>query len=468
MLQRCCCMQIFFIVSLILSQLVVTASLDVASGGPNGEGAEAACSAINLTQYQLFTPENRWHFEAGNPCGYRNLAPDEILKIVGKKKILFIGDSSVRNTALAVLSSTCNPEHHYKCAQIMTLPFLRQEEGIISAFECMNESKSNTCGEVKHQFTVVKNLTVAEFYKTPEDRRRFWKTKNVPPLLTMSYRGMSFHILEAGCANHRDGLWVVLDYLIQHHVTFHYDMIVMSGGLHCMYRHYKGGQWYLSLFERFRFFRDIGVPIVWVEVTHCLKTDAGHWMKSPDKKGKWEINFRKLVSCAWIDKHIHFMNKGVEREGMVVSPTRHITPNLTMHYKSKSDRSLRINDSERSSPCIFMDPIHPCVECYGAIAQSLVYTIDYVMKDAKRWKVRDPSLIEKRVHAGEYGVVELPPAAGMAGSSGHSQLAADASLIVSDMAFTVFGIVAAVAVLVVGCMFCRKFAVLSSRRLPIK
>ena len=90
------------------------------------------------------------------------------------------------------------------------------------------------------------------------------------------------------------------------------------------------------------------------------------------------------------------------------------------------------------------------------------------MKDAKRWKVRDPSLIEKRVHVGEYGVVELPPAAGMSGSSGHSQLAADASLIVSDMAFTVFGIVAAVAVLVVGCMFCRKFAVLSSRRLPIK
>lgn len=386
----------------------LTLALVVVSLCSKAAAATESCGLANLTQYQQFTPEARWHFAPGNPCGYHNLAPDEIRAIVGKKNILFIGDSSVRNTALAILSSSCNPENHYKCAQIMTLPFLRQEEGVISAFECMNESVSNTCGEIQHHFTIIPNLTQAEFYRTPEERRKFWKTKNVPPLLTMSHRGMTMHILEAGCANHRDGLWVVLDYLIAHHATFAYDMIVMSGGLHCMYRHYKGGQWYLSLFERFRFFRDIGVPIVWVEVTHCLKTDAGHWMKSPDKKGKWEINFRKLVSCAWIDKHIHFMNKGVEREGMTRSPTRHITPNLTMYYKSKTDRSMRINDSSRTHPCVFMDPIHPCVECYGAIAQALVYTLGYVIQDPARWVVRHPELIEKRVHVGEYGVVDLP------------------------------------------------------------
>jgi hypothetical protein len=414
------------------------------------------CGIANLTQYQRFDPVERWHYEPNNPCGYHNLSPDEINHIIGKKKILFIGDSSVRNTALAVLSSTCNPEHHYKCAQIMTLPFLRQEEGIISAFECMNESASNTCGEIKHHFTIIKNLTQAEFYRTPEERRKFWKTKNVPPLLTMTHRNITMHILEAGCANHRDGLWVILDYLINHHVTFAYDMIVMSGGLHCMYRHYKGGQWYLSLFERFRFFRDIGVPIVWIEVTHCLKTDAGHWMKSPDKKGKWEINFRKLVSCAWIDKHIHFMNKGVEREGMVLSPTRHITPNLTMHYKSKTDRSLRINDSARTQPCIFMDPIHPCVECYGAIAQTLIRTVDYVIRDEGRWRVRDPSLIEKRVHVGEYGVVDLPDAAGPQ-RAGQAALSSSDVVMMSDGTFKAFGIVAAVLVVAVAGVFLRRF-----------
>ncbi|CUG50321.1 Hypothetical protein, putative, partial [Bodo saltans] len=234
---------------------------------------QSSCTVANITEYQKFDPIKRWHFDE-NPCGFHRMGADELATMLKGKSILFVGDSSVRNTGLSLLASMCNPDHLSDCDQIMTLPFIHREGTVTSAFSCGEKSASNRCGEIKHRFTPLTNLTMNEFYKTHEDRRKFWKTKIIPPLLSMSFRGVDMHILEAGCSNHRDGLWVVMDYLLKYNVPFKFDMIVLSGGLHCSYRIYKGGTWYRSLFERFPKFRKAGIPLVWLEVTHCLKNDG--------------------------------------------------------------------------------------------------------------------------------------------------------------------------------------------------
>lgn len=344
------------------------------------------CSPHNITDYQQFTPEERWHFDQ-NPCGFRALQAEELSTLLKGKSILFIGDSSVRNSGLALLAAMCNPEHMSKCDQIMTLPFIRRDQDIVSAFSCMEDSPSNRCAEIKHRFTPIANLTANEFYKTQEERRKFWKSKTIPPLLSMHFRDTEFHILEAGCSNHRDGLWLILDHLLKFNVPFRYDMIVLSGGLHCSYRLYKGGTWYRSLFERFKYFRSAGIPLIWIEVTHCLKNDGGHYFKL---EGKWTLNYRKLAACPFIDKHIPFMKSGALRNGAAFVHTRHITQNLSLLGKAKTDKSYKFNEAQRNDPCPFMDPIHPTVECYGAIAQSMAHTIKQVVENATNFVSLEP------------------------------------------------------------------------------
>lgn len=340
------------------------------------------CNVSDIADFQTFTNEKRWHFKE-NPCGFHHMGSEELLQMLRGKSILFVGDSSVRNAGLSLLASMCNPNHYAKCHQLMSLPFVRREKGFVGGFTCGKNMSDNTCGEIHHRFTVLQNLTVSEFYKTPEERRKYWKTKNVPPLLSLQFRDIQLHILEAACANHRDGLWVVLDYLQQFEVPFKYDMIVMSGGLHCSYRLYKGGMWYRSLFYRFLSFQEMGVPIVWLEITHCLKTDGAHYFKDPLKKNAMSLNYRKLASCKFIDKHAALMRgTAISRNARLVY-TRHITKNLTLHRKVPGD-VYKFNDDMRNESCVFMDPIHPSIECYGAIAQSLAVTLKSTLDDMAR------------------------------------------------------------------------------------
>ncbi|CUG50339.1 Hypothetical protein, putative, partial [Bodo saltans] len=130
-----------------------------------------------------------------------------------------------------------------------------------------------------------------------------------------------------------------------------------------------------------------GIPLVWLEVTHCLKNDGGHFFKM---EGKWMLNYRKLASCPWIDKHVPFMKSGSIRNGVAYVNTRHITQNLTLIGKSKSDKSYKFNEAQRNEPCPFMDPIHPTVECYGAIAQSLALTLKDVIQNATNFETLEP------------------------------------------------------------------------------
>jgi hypothetical protein len=385
----------------IIAPLLITATIlvvvTVASSNP-----ASTCTLANITDYQKFDPVKRWYFDE-NPCGFHRMDADELTSMLKGKSILFVGDSSVRNTGLSLLASMCNPDHMSDCDQIMSLPFINREGTVTSAFSCGEKSgASNRCGEIKHRFTPLTNLTMNEFYKTHEDRRKFWKTKIIPPLLTMNFRGLEMHILEAGCSNHRDGLWVVMDYLLKYNVPFKFDMIVLSGGLHCSYRIYKGGTWYRSLFERFPKFRSAGIPLVWLEVTHCLKSDGGHFFKM---EGKWMLNYRKLASCPWIDKHVPFMKSGSIRNGVAYVNTRHITQNLTLIGKSKTDKSYKFNEAQRNEPCPFMDPIHPTVECYGAIAQSLALTLKGVISNATNFETTEPQ--PTRIALPEAGVVQL-------------------------------------------------------------
>jgi hypothetical protein len=117
------------------------------------------------------------------------------------------------------------------------------------------------------------------------------------------------------------------------------------------------------------------------------------------------LNYRKLASCPFIDKHIPFMKSGSVRNGAAFVPTRHITQNLTLIGKSKSDKTYKFNEAQRNEPCPFMDPIHPTVECYGAIAQSLAYTLQDVIRNETNFQTLEP--LPSRVTLAESGVVQF-------------------------------------------------------------
>jgi hypothetical protein len=101
------------------------------------------------------------------------------------------------------------------------------------------------------------------------------------------------------------------------------------------------------------------------------------------------LNYRKLAACPFITKHNPFMNSGAARFGGIVAPTRYITQNLTLLFRPKSDW-YRLHESQRGDPCPFMDPIHPAVECYGAIAQSIMHTIQYVILNHSLFQTLEP------------------------------------------------------------------------------
>jgi hypothetical protein len=357
--------------------------------------------------------------------------------------LLFVGDSSVRNTALALLLSMCNADgDFFECDAAIALPFLAgEDEGRqrraaaaqgTNAFKCpvSQRGRQKTQGHqhpdsrshertmngtrrcasaMQPVFTPLRNLSSAAFYHSRGERAARWRSHEVMPLLTLSYRGndsgrgeVLVHILEAGCASRTDGVWRMMDFLIEStstavsagggprgggggvgflHTTdgafvpFH--ALIVSGGLHCSYKVYRGGNWYSSLFQRIPAFTAVsgGCPVVWLEVTHCLKGEGGHFYR---QGSKFLLNYRKLAACPYIDQHVPVMNSLVAVAGALVAPTRHITRTLSLLSASTTAAERRLADAE--GRCLFVDLMHPSVECYLRIAWSVAQTIAFALQ----------------------------------------------------------------------------------------
>ena len=451
------------IYALKLLQIVVLISIAAVAQSDERQQASAGaggnCKWSNVTdqivrlQHSIeagkSTQRQRWIFgpEGEEPCNLQNLVGERLLASLTSRRItsrsqedmreirrevskrsrsiLFIGDSSVRNTALSVVLSMCNPDGDFEhCDPAIAVPFLSSSgsrqpssaEKKPNPFRCPargTNSSSNTCEEVSYSFTALKNLTSAAYYQSREERAARWKAKEVVPLLTLSYRQViDIHILEAGCSSRTDGLWRMLDFVTESSAAdplqrvdgiggslqasdgrfIHFDALVLSGGLHCSYKVYRGGNWYRSLFSRIPRLvngdaqpthidgRLLGkkamkgggwhVPVVWLEVTHCLKGDGGHFYK---QGSKFMLNYRKVAACPYIDQHVLLMNALVEAAGALVAPTRHITRNLSLLPSSG------VGVAEPSS-CVFVDLMHPTVECYLPIAQSVIHTILWALR----------------------------------------------------------------------------------------
>jgi hypothetical protein len=353
----------------------------------------------------------------------------EILRSTPKRmgrplSVLFIGDSSVRNSALALLLSLCNPDGNFaSCDPAILLPFLQDESGqgrtmplLKNAFSCPSADdggRPNRCTSVMEPvFTQLQNLTSATFYQSRSERAARWKAREVMPLLTLRHSGedggrspaLLLHILEAGCSSRTDGLWRMLDFLIDStrnatvgapsatgtsggvgyvHTSggrfVPFDALVLSGGLHCSYKVYRGGNWYRSLFLRIPplVAASRGLAVVWLEVTHCLKGDGGHFYR---QGSKFMLNYRKLAACPYIDQHVATMNRLVEEAGAVVAPTRHLTHRLSLMPSATREAE----GGAAASLCLFVDLMHPSVECYLRIARSLALTLQFALESDVR------------------------------------------------------------------------------------
>ena len=215
--------------------------------------------------------------------------------------------------------------------------------------------KTNQCSEIKLRIAKINNLTSDKHYRTKAERKQMWKLGVIPPAVVAEYRRVNFTVLEAGCAYRSDGLWKILDFLLEHPIG-HFDVIVSSGGLHCSYKQYRASQWYLSLEKRWKRVTET-TPVVWLEITNCLKTDAGHYWRYGTS---WRLNYRKYVSCAYATKHVPGINSVFQRSGVFISPTRFISsqPVMTANpYEPPSEK-------EAESPCVFADYLHPSISCY--------------------------------------------------------------------------------------------------------
>lgn len=310
--------------------------------------------------FQYSEEHSAWRFTENNECGFEWFSASNALNEFRGKSLLFVGDSTVRNAALTLLATLCNPVHYADCAQLLLWPFATADS-VVDAFRCHNLSSTNRCSEMEVVVSVLPGLTGDRHYRNKAERKRYWQLGIVPPLVTARFEGLTVNVLEAGCARHSDGLWKILDYL-QHNATnsmISYDAMLVSGGMHCSYQQYRAAKWYLSLSQRWPYFV-ARVPVVWIEISNCTKTNAGHfWWYGRQQR----LNYRKLVSCDYAAKHIKAIESIFTREGVLISPTRFISRNIT---KANASGLTLLNWRE---PCPFVDDLHPSLPCYGAMLQ---------------------------------------------------------------------------------------------------
>jgi hypothetical protein len=370
------------------------------------------------TRYDwLVEKEGSEHVAVGAPGSLR-----VVRESLRGRRLLFVGDSTVRNAAISLIASTCNPFWR-ACSQLATW---QPKPGIGDALTCegapsqRGDGVKNTCATaISVRVVPIVNLTSSRLPRSKMERKWMWKNGILPPLVRVTLHELNavIDVVEAGCAGGGDGLWLVFRHLLRSrgyrenvtashllseahdvessaawgegsetHGLFalrlpplaRYDAVLTSAGLHCTYKHYRAGAWYRHLRRSWHLVTAFA-PVVWLEVAHCLKDNTGHFFAYG---GKQRLNYKKLASCPFIDSHVGTMNDLFANvSGVFISPTRFISAGL----KKVANASRPPSEAElKSSRCLYADYLHPTLTCYAAMNR---VHID-VLREALRWQQR--------------------------------------------------------------------------------
>lgn len=386
--------------SLVLAIVVAACVLFVLQAGGVTVNQRAKCERdpFEILKYYQWNKSNRSWQLLDNDCGFRSYNSGDVFQLLGGKTILFVGDSTLRNVAESLLASLCNPLYWQSCNQRLHWPF--QQTDIYHAMTCHNESSENVCpqfrGEVKFSMMKLDGLTTDDYYMSKRERYLFWKKGLVPPLIIMTFRDVRFMVLEAACIKPHDGLPKAADWFAKNWRTLPHsiDLIISSGGYHCTYHEYKKKPpWYYKVGHSMRELRQIA-PVVWIEASNCTKDRTGHFIytkrKGTNVTVRPTLNVHKLVSCDFAGAYSTAINRFMHKNGIVVSPTRFMTTNITM----VKNVMTTLSKEEEESPCAFSDPLHMSLKCYGFGLQVHLNSIRIALQT---WRKPENSLLSSEL-----------------------------------------------------------------------
>jgi hypothetical protein len=412
-------MRVTLLIAIVVTTATAVATLPPTCDAPTMSAAQTAAAEVKkMIRYANST--QRWYMEPKSPDDVRewvgsSSAQAAITDVLRDRHLLFIGDSTVRNAAISLAASLCNP-HSEECAQLATwVP----KDGVPDALTCGADKRPNT-NSCARGLTVtvvpIVNLTSLRLPRSKMERKWMWKNGVLPPLVRVTLHDINatFDVIEAGCAGGGDGIWLVYRHLLRSaqyaenrsaaHVVFgdgdvtqrswrdgttgdtlfrprqppfaRYDAVLTSAGLHCTYKHYRSGMWYRHLRRNWHLVTAF-TPVVWFELSHCLKDNAGHFFVF---QGKQRLNYKKLASCPFIDSHVDTINNlFVNVSGVFLSPTRFITKGLKKVVNASRPPS---EGERRNSSCLFADYLHPSLSCYAALNRAHVE----ILRVALRWQ----------------------------------------------------------------------------------
>eukprot|EP00672_Neobodo_designis_P009572 CAMPEP_0174861388 /NCGR_PEP_ID=MMETSP1114-20130205/51464_1 /TAXON_ID=312471 /ORGANISM="Neobodo designis, Strain CCAP 1951/1" /LENGTH=524 /DNA_ID=CAMNT_0016096399 /DNA_START=48 /DNA_END=1618 /DNA_ORIENTATION=+ len=344
------------------------------------------------------------------------------------RRLVFMGDSTARNPAITLAALLCNRAFYPNCRQVASA---NANDGNTTAWMCrtpmsgeeaslFGRNAHNTCEATVRSFVVpLINMTLPDM-PTLALRKKLWPTGKLPPMnrIVVAALNLTVDIVEAGCGP-SDSVGGVMETLLKargrsqedrSRVTSmfpdaapaskaavlneldaadsrplsddrpffaQYDAVVVASGLHCTAKRWSRGWWYHNLATTALPRVARLAPVVFVEITHCHKRNAG-----------------RLLSCGQLAPHIGAMRQAFTRvPGVYVAPTRNLTARsgfapgvhgamLVTHPVSPDER--------RAVNCPFVDFVHPGLHCGGAVAYSVAMAVSAAIEDSKRFRAAHP------------------------------------------------------------------------------
>jgi hypothetical protein len=401
---------------------------DAALPCANASRNEARRIYDNADNRAVFDSESlQWRWNARD--GARNssffvtepVALARLAAFTRNRRFLFLGDSTARNPAIVLAAMLCNPRSFAECRQIATVHPGDGDMGALACnrsattFDATSDNSSdllaneyNTCFDMVQAHVVpLVNITMSEAV-VRRLRKRVWEQGKVPPMNRISIPSLNFTIdvVEAGCSS-RDGMdavittlarakaasqvdWDLVRQLYGRHVampTFdadrnffaQYSAVILAGGLHCANKRWRGGWWYKRLAEFQLPLIAREAPVVYLELSHCLK--------------KSNRGYDALPGCRQIASHIDpMMLTFTSVPGVYMAPTRNLTRRIGPTSNPGSGTPPTANEL-RAWNCVFADPVHPGLKCYGPVIFSLLTAVNDAIVAFAALRMRAPECL---------------------------------------------------------------------------